>query len=265
MTNSYLSQKQIGKRIALLRNHKGLSQEELANNMNISRPSLAQIELGNRNISVLEFQRFSNILEFSLDHFLSSSFSITEIKNTDNNEISEENKIRISEPTLKIKKFNNVLLYILEKCAGKPNVNESVIYKLLYFADFNYYELYEEHLTGAKYYKLPFGPIPQNIQIILNQMIKDDKLKRIKTDYHKSKQIRYIPLVKSNLTQLKASEKDILDTVIEQFSNWSNDALSNYAHKDIPWIVTKDKQEINYELALYREVPYSVRNYEEII
>jgi len=265
MTNSYLSQKQIGKRIALLRNHKGLSQEELANNMNISRPSLAQIELGNRNISVLEFQRFSNILEFSLDHFLSSSFSITEIKNTDNNEISEENKIRISEPTLKIKKFNNVLLYILEKCAGKPNVNESVIYKLLYFADFNYYELYEEHLTGAKYYKLPFGPIPQNIQIILNQMIKDDKLKRIKTDYHKSKQIRYIPLVKSNLTQLKASEKDILDTVIEQFSNWSNDALSNYAHKDIPWIVTKDKQEINYELALYREVPYSVRNYEEVI
>jgi len=265
MTNSYLSQKQIGKRIALLRNHKGLSQEELANNMNISRPSLAQIELGNRNISVLEFQRFSNILEFSLDHFLSSSFSITEIKNTDNNEISEENKIRISEPTLKIKKFNNVLLYILEKCAGKPNVNESVIYKLLYFADFNYYELYEEHLTGAKYYKLPFGPIPQNIQIILNRMIKDDKLKRIKTDYHKSKQIRYIPLVKSNLTQLKASEKDILDTVIEQFSNWSNDALSNYAHKDIPWIVTKDKQEINYELALYREVPYSVRNYEEVI
>ena len=64
-------------------------------------------------------------------------------------------------PTLQVDKFKNVLLYILERCAGKPNVGETVLYKLLYFADFNYYELYEEHLTGAKYRKLPFGPVPK--------------------------------------------------------------------------------------------------------
>jgi DNA-binding XRE family transcriptional regulator len=39
-----LSQKQIGRRIMELRKTKGLSQEDLAKSIGISRPSLAQIE-----------------------------------------------------------------------------------------------------------------------------------------------------------------------------------------------------------------------------
>ena len=69
-----------------------------------------------------------------------------------------------------------MLLYILERCAGKPNVGETVLYKLLYFSDFNYYELYEEHLTGAKYRKLLYGPVPQKLDTIIGQMMKrEDK------------------------------------------------------------------------------------------
>src|ERR1051325_3696871 len=75
--------------------------------------------------------------------------------------------VRISVPHIKVDKFKNVLLYILERCAGKPNVGETVLYKLLYFADFNYYELYEEQLTGASYKKLPRGPVPYKIDTIL--------------------------------------------------------------------------------------------------
>ena len=52
-----LSQKQIGQRIAELRRTKGLSQEDLAKKIGISRPSLAQIELGNRSVDILELQK----------------------------------------------------------------------------------------------------------------------------------------------------------------------------------------------------------------
>lgn len=103
-------------------------------------------------------------------------------------------------PTLQINNFRNVLLYILERCAGKPNVGETVLYKLLSFSYFNYYELYEEHLTGAKYRKLPFGPVPQKLDTIVNQMSDKGQLQRIKTDYHGYAQIRYLPLVKADLT-----------------------------------------------------------------
>lgn len=146
---------------------------------------------------------------------------------------------------------------------GKPNVGETVLYKLLYFADFNYYELYEEHLTGAKYRKLPYGPVPQKLDTILNQMIDAGQLQRIKTDYFGLQQTRYLPLTKANLTELKASEKEVIDRVIEQMSDWSASAISNYSHKDMPWLASKEGDEINYELAFYREAPFSVRNYGE--
>ena len=144
-----------------MRKTKGLSQEELAKMIKISRPSLAQIELGNRSINILELQKLSIILEFSLDDFMSTNFLVSQDIDCLKEKVWNKKEVRISVPSLNINKFKNVLLYILEHCAGKPNVGETVLYKLLYFSDFNYYELYEAHLTGVKYRKLPFGPVPQ--------------------------------------------------------------------------------------------------------
>ena len=72
--NTILTKKQIGQRIAELRKLKGLSQEDLAKSIQISRPSLAQIELGNRSLDVIELQKFSQVLSFSLDDFMSQNF-----------------------------------------------------------------------------------------------------------------------------------------------------------------------------------------------
>jgi len=233
----------------------------LAKSVKISRPSLAQIELGNRSVDILELQKLSLVLEFSLDDFMSKDFSASQDVDLKEEKKAKKQEERISVPTLQVNKFKNVLLYILERCAGKPNVGETVLYKLLYFSDFNYYELYEEHLTGAKYRKLPYGPVPQKLDTIIGQMIEKGQLQRVKTEYHGYPQTRYLPLEKADLTELKASEKEIIDRVIEQMSDWSAAAISNYSHRDMPWLASKEGEEINYELAFYRDAPFSVRNY----
>lgn len=258
-----ISKKEIGERIINLRLKKGFSQDDLAKSIGISRPSLTQIELGNRGISFSEMQKLSVVLSFSLDDFVSRDFynkQHLELPDEVEENIAEE---RISVPTLNIKKFKNILLYILERCSGKPNVGETVLYKLLYFSDFNYYELYEEHLTGANYKKLPYGPVPQKLDAIIDQMIELKQIEKIKTDYKGFPQKRFIPLEKADLTRLKASEKDVIDKVIDQMSDWSANAISDYSHKDLPWEVTEMGCDISYELAFYREVPYSVRVYDE--
>ncbi len=261
--NTELSQKQIGQRIAELRKIKGLSQEDLAKSIKISRPSLTQIELGNRSLGILELQKLSLVLEFSLDDFMSKGFVASkELEGKEEKKANNTNE-RISVPVLQVNKFKNVLLYILERCAGKPNVGETVLYKLLYFSDFNYYELYEEHLTGANYRKLPYGPVPQKLDTIINQMIENGLLQRVKSEYHGFPQTRYMPLVKADLTELRASEKDVIDRVIEQMSDWSAAMLSNYSHGDKPWKASKDGDDINYELVFYRRPPYSIRVYED--
>jgi transcriptional regulator with XRE-family HTH domain len=267
MMNLKLKQKEIGQRIVNLRKSKGFSQERLAKMIGLSRPSLAQIELGNRGIDVFELHNLSVALEFSLDEFLSAEFSSenqpvfippAEIKNR-----KKKKEIRISVPELQTVKFKNVLLYILEQCAGKPNIGETVLNKLLYFCDFNYYELYEEHLTGARYKKLPYGPVPQKFDSIINHLMEGNYLKRIKTNFHGFPQTRYLPLEKADLKKLSAAEKTVIDNVIQQMSDWNANMISDYSHKDIPWLATDEGDYISYNLAFYRELPYSVRVYDD--
>ena len=259
-----VSQKEIGKRIMEMRKAKGWSQEELAQNLGVPRTAIVQIEQGNRFMDVQELFRLSILLQFSMDEFLSKEFEPVqneELKETKSTKQKQE--VRIAVPEMNITKFKNVLLYILEKCAGKPNVGETVLYKLLYFSDFNYYELYEEHLSGARYRKLPFGPVPRRFESIVNSMIEKGDLKKIKTEYFDKTQTRYIPLVKPDLTKFQASEKEVIDRVIEQMSDWSASGISNYSHNDMPWKASKEGEEISYELAFYRRPPYSVRAYKE--
>lgn len=261
--NIKLSQKQIGQRITELRKLKGLSQDDLAKSVKISRSSLAQIELGNRSVNILELQRLSMVLDFSLDDFMSKDFTPGEEIESEDQPKSKIPEIRISVPAIKLNKFKNVLLYILERCAGKPNIGETVLNKLLYFCDFNYYELYEEHLTGARYKKLAYGPVPQQMTSIMNKMIEQGQLQRINTEYFDKPQNRFIPLVKPDLKQFSAAEKDVIDKVIEQLSDWNAAKISEYSHNDKPWKATEDKDFISYNLVFYRRPPYSVREYDQ--
>ncbi|MGB1017439.1 MAG: type II toxin-antitoxin system antitoxin SocA domain-containing protein [Chitinophagales bacterium] len=256
-----LTQKDIGYRISELRKSKGYSQEELANLTELSRTIITQIELGNRKLNVLELRKISNFLTISIDTLLSDNYTLNsflEDKIEEDINISE----RISIPKLQIPKFKNILLYILEKCAGKSNIGETLLYKLLYFSDFNYYELYEEHLSGATYKKLPFGPVPQKLDKVIANMIQDKQLQRVKTLYHNYTQTRYLPLEKPDLSTFSAREKSVIDKVINQYSDWSASAISDYSHKDIPWLASDEGEIIDYELAFYREPPFSVRNYD---
>lgn len=260
-----INNSEIGKRIAYLRNNKGLSQKELADSVNISRPSLAQIERGHRNVSVTEMVKFADNLNFSIDEILAESFSYVKKYKIGGMKLAElhEPEVRISIPKFNADKFKNVILYILEKCAGRPNVGETVLYKLLYFSDFNYYEKYEEHLSGAKYRKLENGPVPFGVDDVLHEMESDAKIKSFTADYFGYKQKRYMPMVETDKRMFNGAEIEVMDKVIEQMGGMSAKEISNYSHEDMPWKASKDRQVINYELAFYRVAPFSVRGYDK--
>jgi len=262
-----ITQKDIGSRISSIRKAKGLTQEELGKILGISRPSVTQLESGNREVSAIELQKLATALQFSIDDFLSDNYTMAPYAYIEDSRIStaveEPPAERISEPGLNTEKFKNVLLYILERSAGKPNVGETVLYKLLYFCDFNYYEIYETHLTGARYKKLSYGPVPHDMQSIISKMASSGQLQKVKSEYFGKPQTRLLPLIKPDLTTFSAAEKDVIDSVINQMSDWSAKTISDYSHNDKPWRATELNDTIDYELAFYRSPPYSVRVYAE--
>ncbi|MFM8514042.1 MAG: type II toxin-antitoxin system antitoxin SocA domain-containing protein [Bacteroidota bacterium] len=258
-----LNQSEIGRRIAALRKQRGLSQEALANQIHVSRSSLTQMELGNRSVDLQELQALAQVLRFSYDDFLSQSYASESTSMVHEPiELTYRSPVRNPKASLRSTKIYQILLYLLEQTAGKPNVGESHLWGLLYFADFNYYEIYEEHLTGMEYRKLPFGQVPLEWDAVIQNMIQENILFKITTNYQSNHQIRLIPLTRSNLSELRASEIVVIDQVIQNMGNWSTNALDRFIRSDMPWVATKEGEIINYELALYREPPYAVRNYD---
>ena len=104
-------------------------------------------------------------------------------------EKKKEREIRIDVPQKNLKKFKEVLLYILEKVGSKSNVGMTVLYKLLYFIDFDYYEKFEEQLIGATYIKNHFGPTPVEFKKLWNQWNQKENLKQSRVNiFYMSKQ-----------------------------------------------------------------------------
>jgi len=169
---------------------------------------------------------------------------------------------RISIPQNNIHKFKEVFIYIINKIGTKPNIGQTVLYKLLYFIDFNYYELYEEQLIGAKYIKNEFGPTPVDFAKIIRQMQKDGDCEEIITKYFDRGQTKYLSKRQEGLSSLSEREIKHINDTLDKYSDKSAKELSELSHKDVPWISAKYNEIIDYESVFYRTDDTSVRKYE---
>lgn len=161
-------------------------------------------------------------------------------------------------PQKNLEKCKEVFLYILKKVGAKPNIGETIIYKLFYFIDFDYYEKYEEQLIGATYMKNSYGPTPAEFKKLVEKMLDKDTIK-VKDKYFDYSQTKYLPLRKPDLSKLKGSEIEVIDHVLEKLSDMNAAQISEYDHHDVPWLTTEEGKIIEYESVFYRTAPYSVR------
>lgn len=256
--------KAIGQRIKKLREEKGITQQDLADMLKVLRPTVSQIESGDRKISVDELIKLSEIFNISVPYLMGLE-NQPEIVLHERRERMIKPQMRINVPAKNLEKFKEVLLYILGKVGSKPNIGETVIYKLLYFIDFDYYEKYEEQLIGATYIKNRHGPTPIEFRKIVEKMIKDKEIEKIKSTYFSFPQTKYLPLRKPDLSKLKANEMELIEEVLCKLSDMNSIQISEYSHNDVPWLTTENEKEIEYEAVFYRTPPYSVREYHEDI
>jgi len=253
--------KKLGIKIKGIREKVGLSQEALAGQLGISRVSLCQIETGDRKITAEEIAKLSKIFNLSSDALLDLTKEIEILLEKAKETVPKEKaEIRISVPQKNLEKFKEVLLYILNKVGSKPNIGETVLYKLLYFIDFNFYEKYEEQLIGATYIKNNYGPTPKEFIKIVEEMEGKD-LAKVKDKYFQYPQTKYLPLRSPDLSKLKAHETKMIDEVLAKLSDMNASEISEYSHNDVPWLTTEDNKVIDYESVFYRTTPYSVRSY----
>ena len=257
--------KKLGENIKILREQHGITQQKLADLLGLSRPTVSQIEIGERKLSADELVKLADIFNISVEYLLGLKREPKIIIKKEKSKEKPKSQIRINVPQKNINKFREVLLYILNKVGSKPNVGETVLYKILYFIDFDFYEKYEEQLIGATYIKNNYGPTPIEFRKIVEKMVNDGEIIKVESIYFEYPQTKYLPVRKADLAKFKANEIELIDDILNRLSDMNASQISEYSHNDVPWMTTENQGTIEYESVFYRTPSYSVREYDEDI
>jgi transcriptional regulator with XRE-family HTH domain len=256
--------------IKKLRNELGLTQESVADRLEISRQTYSALESGKKDITLNEAKALAKLFNVNLGDFINSRDTAFIVSLQEEDLGKEENEIsyRDSTPQItvdatKVDKFKQMFLYILDKVGAKSNVGETVIYKLLYFVDFDYYEKFEEQLIGATYVKNHYGPTPLEFKKIVEAMILKNEVEKVSSTYFSFPQTKYLPIAKPNLSVFTGREIKHIDDVLDRLASKNATELTDLSHKDVPWVTATEGNQLSYEAVFYRTDDTSVRQYND--
>ncbi len=228
-----------------IRKQHGVTQEEMAEKLGVSRPTYIRIENGEKEPTLSQAKTLAEMIK---PHPEKKSLTTP-----DKRQPAGKHRPTGFNP----QKFKELLLYVLEKVGAKPNIGETALYKLLYFMDFDYYEQHGKPLTGATYIKNHHGPTPLQFKQVAGEMIEHGEMERVNSKYFQYDQKKYLPRRKSNLDLFTASEKEHMDGVIARLADKNGSEMRAYSHEDIPWIAAKDLQKIDYNMVFQRTATFA--------
>lgn len=241
--------------IRMLREANGASQQDVAEAIGIARATYASLEADRRPPNLDEINKLAEYYQVSPAELITGDVSAVNESVTPYQFGRAEEEIvpREIDPKTSPEKLREVLLYVLSKVGAKPNVGETVLYKLLYFIDFDYYEKTGHSITGLTYVRNHFGPTPSlDFKRIVEGMEANDELEIIDTKYFNNKQKKYLPAQKTSLAKLSASEIKHIDETLARLSDKTAGELSDLSHKDTPWRVAQQGKPIEYRFVFYR-------------
>lgn len=242
-------------RLRKLREQAGLSQADVAGRIGIARATYASLEAGRRSPNLDELQKISQLYELSIAELIQSGESkVSEpVVAYARDETTEEIVPREIDPQVKPEKLREVLLYILARVGAKPNIGETVLYKLLYFIDMDYYEKTGHSVTGLTYIRNHFGPTPTiDFRAVVEDMQHHDELVIVENKYFNATQKKYLPNAYPNLEKISAAELKHIDEELARLSDKSAKELSEFSHYDTPWLAAQPGQPIDYRSVFYR-------------
>jgi putative zinc finger/helix-turn-helix YgiT family protein len=141
--------------------------------------------------------------------------------------------------------FNAILFFCSEDGIPKTKLN-----KLLFYADFMHFKDYSVSITGARYARLPFGPVPDNYNSFYATLIDERKAIRVEErpfiDYMGE---FFVAQMKPDLSIFTTSELKVLATVKEFFASYNATKISEQSHQEKGYLEIENAHLIPYSFA----------------
>lgn len=143
--------------------------------------------------------------------------------------------------------FNKLVEMVVYLTSKLDKVSKTKLMKLLFYSDFRNFRETGLSISGMTYRHLPFGPVPDHHYLILDAL---SEMNHIKLEPFSDYEGEYlVPEHEPDFSFFDRDELEILNGVIDDFSNMNAAEISEYSHQEEAYTATKEKEYISYEYA----------------
>lgn len=144
-----------------------------------------------------------------------------------------------------LSRFMNAILYFCKNGVFKTKLN-----KLLFYADFKHYKEYGLSITGAKYARLPHGPVPDKFDHYYAVLIHEDEALEVEEvcfDRFCGEELKSAK--DADLSIFTPTELLVLSMVNEKFGSMSAKEIRDFSHEEKGYVETSHTMLISYSYA----------------
>jgi hypothetical protein len=147
-----------------------------------------------------------------------------------------------------------LILYISDKCEMDEYFGAVKLNKILFFADFLYYQRTGRSITGQEYQRLQNGPAPRRLVPVRESLDEAGDLV-VKTRFTPGgyRQTRTVAVREPDLRKFGGDEIAMVDFVIHELWNHTASATSDLSHALTGWKLAEDGDTIPYETVFLSE------------
>lgn len=139
-----------------------------------------------------------------------------------------------------------MVLFFAHKCS---ELLKTKLMKLLNYSDMIFYKENGISISGLKYAHLPYGPVPENFDMLFGKM-SADHIAHIEVIYDNGyEKHQVIPECDIPAGVLSEEELDVLERIYVKFKDFGSVDISNYSHKEKGYSSTKKGEIISYSYA----------------
>jgi putative zinc finger/helix-turn-helix YgiT family protein len=147
---------------------------------------------------------------------------------------------------LQLSKLREMMVFF----AQLPDMYQTKLNKLLFYADFGFCRDHGISISGSPYLAMQFGPTPQHYPWIKEDLLEGGDLSAEEVFYSNGGSGVVLRAGrKPDLDVFSAEEKSAMQRVASELGSKTSKQLSTLSHRERAWIQTKRLEMISYELA----------------
>ncbi len=214
-------------KIKKLRKAKKLTQQDIAEQLGVSRTTYTAIENGTKELTVNEMKRLSFSLGVTFEELL---YDTAKVQTND----------------FGMKKYKQILLNCLQYGGDSTDgkLTKTKLAKLAYLSDFAWFYKHLQSMSGLMYRRIQQGPVPDQYFRAIDELFEDGEINI------ESKGLAFMisPIENASANLLDKQEKNLIKHISRKWKNINTHEIVDFTHGQLPWKICREGEFIPYEI-----------------